>query len=431
MGKLTIQEIAKILVKKNKLTTKEANQFASMMFEIIQQNLNEEGQVKIKGFGTFKMIRVEARESVSVRTGERVLIDSHAKITFTPDATMKELVNKPFSQFDTVILNDGVEFEDIPDEEPEEEQEEVTAPAPMIHQVVDQPVVPEQPVDVETEQQPTEVEPEEQPVEVETEQQPTEVEQEEQPVEVETEQQPTDVELEQQPMETETALPLITDQQYDEREPGIAFDGDEQTGSWNKTVGYVLLTLVLMAASAYVGFWCGKSTDKTTIEEPIVETPQVVPVDSIEIITADSIENLDESAINEPQQEQTQEVKPEAKPAQPAAEVKLGTKPAQPVAEVKPEAKPAQPAAEEESFWKKYEAMDARVRTGAYHIVGTDHEVKVRKGETLSRIARHELGEGMSCYIEVYNDLKPNTPLQEGQIIKIPKLKWKKKRTNN
>ena len=72
--------------------------------------------------------------------------------------------------------------------------------------------------------------------------------------------------------------------------------------------------------------------------------------------------------------------------------------------------------------------MDARVRTGAYHIVGTDHEVTVRKGETLSKIARRELGEGMSCYIEVYNDLKANAELKEGQTIKIPKLKWKKKR---
>ena len=411
MGKLTIQEIAKILVKKNKLRTKEANQFASMMFEVIQQNLHEEGQVKIKGLGTFKMIRVEARESVSVRTGERVLIDSHAKITFTPDAMMKELVNKPFSQFDTVILNDGVEFEDIPDEEPEEEQEEVVDNAPIITTVVEQPVVPEQPVDVESEQQPVGVEPEQQPVEVEPEQQP---------VEVETEQQPTEVESEQQPVETETALPIIEDQQYDEQEPVVAFDGDEQTGSWNKTVGYVLLTLVLMAASAYAGYWCGKNTDKTTVEEPIVETPQVVPVDSIEIITADSIEISEESVVEEPQQEEKKEIKQEVKPTS-----------AQPAAEVKPETKPVQPAAEEEPFWKKYEAMDARVRTGAYHIVGTDHEVKVRKGETLSRIARHELGEGMSCYIEVYNDLKPNTPLQEGQIIKIPKLKWKKKRTNN
>ena len=125
MEKLTIQEIAKILVEKNKLTTKEANQFVATMFDVIQQGLDGDGQVKVKGLGTFKKIQVEARESVSVRTGERVVIDSHAKITFTPDALMKELVNKPFSQFETVILNDGVEFEDIADDLTEEELAEV------------------------------------------------------------------------------------------------------------------------------------------------------------------------------------------------------------------------------------------------------------------------------------------------------------------
>ena len=97
------------------MTVKEANQFAAVVFEVIQEGLDTEGQVKVKGLGTFKKIQVEARESVSVRTGERVMIDSHAKITFTPDALMKELVNKPFSQFETVILNDGVEFEDLAD----------------------------------------------------------------------------------------------------------------------------------------------------------------------------------------------------------------------------------------------------------------------------------------------------------------------------
>ena len=125
MGKLTIQEIAKILVEKNKLTVKEANQFAALVFEVIQEGLDTEGQVKVKGLGTFKKIQVEARESVSVRTGERVMIDSHAKITFTPDALMKELVNKPFSQFETVILNDGVEFEDLADDLTEEELSEL------------------------------------------------------------------------------------------------------------------------------------------------------------------------------------------------------------------------------------------------------------------------------------------------------------------
>lgn len=112
MEKLTLSDITTVLVKKNKLSAKEAEAFVSAIFDVIRQGLETDQQVKVRGLGTFKIIGVEARSSVNVNTGERVLIDGHSKITFTPDNTMKELVNKPFSQFETVILNEGVEFED-------------------------------------------------------------------------------------------------------------------------------------------------------------------------------------------------------------------------------------------------------------------------------------------------------------------------------
>ena len=320
MGKLTIQEIAKILVEKNKLSAKEASQFAATMFEIIQQQLDSEELVKVKGLGTFKTIRVEPRESVSVRTGERVMIESHSKVTFTPDATMKELVNKPFSQFETVVLNDGVEFEDTPVEETPVSFEESAHAQPLME--------------------------------------------------------------------------VVENSEEKEEEIVMQEEDDEENSSWKKPLCYGLLTLALMAGSAYGGYWYGKTTAVATIETPIEEVQEVVVEDSVEVIDADSVEVIEEQVVAE----------------LPAPEPKV------------------EPATEEEPFWKKYEAMDARVRTGAYHIVGTDHEVTVRKGETLSKIARRELGEGMSCYIEVYNDLKANAELKEGQTIKIPKLKWKKKR---
>ena len=136
MGKSTIQEIAKILVEKNGLSQRDANKFSTEMFSIIQQHLEQDDQVKVKGLGTFKIIQVEARESVSVRTGERVMIDGHEKVSFTPDAVMKELVNRPFSQFETVVLNDGVKFEDMPDDAPEEEtvKEEPAIEEPAIEE---------------------------------------------------------------------------------------------------------------------------------------------------------------------------------------------------------------------------------------------------------------------------------------------------------
>ena len=130
MAKLTIQEVAKVLIEKNGLAPKEATRFASEFFAVILQHLQDDEQVKVKGLGTFKIISVDARESVSVRTGERVMIDSHSKVTFTPDTLMKELVNKPFSQFETVVLNEGVEFDDM--ETPAEAEPTVAAEEPMV-----------------------------------------------------------------------------------------------------------------------------------------------------------------------------------------------------------------------------------------------------------------------------------------------------------
>ena len=371
MEKLTIQEIAKILVEKNKLTTKEANQFVATMFDVIQQGLDGDGQVKVKGLGTFKKIQVEARESVSVRTGERVVIDSHAKITFTPDALMKELVNKPFSQFETVILNDGVEFEDIADDLTEEELAEVDL-MENAEEETPTPVTEEPKVVTETLEAVVE--------------------------ESKSVAQPL-MEIVDDTSEQEAETPVTEEEENDD-------DEEEEGGSWKKTIGYVFLTLLLMAASAYAGYWYGQQhTVKNVVDTEDVEEV----VDSIEVIEVDSVDTLDLPSAEQPVTNQLSEESPVAEQPQPKEEPE--------------QAKPA-----EEPFWKKYEAMDVRVRTGAYHIVGTDHEVKVRKGDTLSKIARRELGEGMSCYIEVYNGLKGNSELKEGQVIKIPKLKWKKKR---
>ena len=121
MGKVTIQEIASKLIAQNGLSKKEATLFINMMFETIREALERDKMVKVKGLGTFKIIDVESRESVNVNTGERVLIEGHNKITFTPDALMKELVNKPFSQFETVVLNEGVDFKETKEEEAAEE----------------------------------------------------------------------------------------------------------------------------------------------------------------------------------------------------------------------------------------------------------------------------------------------------------------------
>ena len=113
MAKTALQLIADTVAKKHKITVKEAEKFVSAMFDIMNEGLKTDKLVKVKGLGTFKVQAVKPRESVNVNTGERVLIEGHDKVSFTPDATMKELVNKPFAQFETVVLNDGVDFTDI------------------------------------------------------------------------------------------------------------------------------------------------------------------------------------------------------------------------------------------------------------------------------------------------------------------------------
>ena len=113
MGKYSITQLATILVKKNGISNDEALKFVTAIFDIVKEGLETDKLVKIKGFGTFKIIDVDPRESVNVNTGERVLINGHQKITFTPDSVMKEMVNRPFAQFETVVLYDGVDFSDI------------------------------------------------------------------------------------------------------------------------------------------------------------------------------------------------------------------------------------------------------------------------------------------------------------------------------
>lgn len=113
MAKTALQLIADTVAKRHKITVKDAEKFVSAMFDVMNEGLKTDKLVKVKGLGTFKVQAVKPRESVNVNTGERVLIEGHDKVSFTPDATMKELVNKPFAQFETVVLNDGVDFTDI------------------------------------------------------------------------------------------------------------------------------------------------------------------------------------------------------------------------------------------------------------------------------------------------------------------------------
>lgn len=113
MDKLFLQDLADGLARRKSISKKDADAFVRNVFDIIGQNLLTDQLVKVKGLGTFKMITVDSRESINVNTGERIIIDSHTKITFTPDAILRDRVNRPFADFDTVVLNDDTKTEDM------------------------------------------------------------------------------------------------------------------------------------------------------------------------------------------------------------------------------------------------------------------------------------------------------------------------------
>jgi len=118
--KIYIQDIINIVAEKHSLTKKDAETFVKALFELIEESLEKDEIVKIKGLGTFKLIKVENRESVDVNTGERFQIKGHTKVSFIPDSSVRELINKPFSHFETVILNENTNFDDLATEQEEQ-----------------------------------------------------------------------------------------------------------------------------------------------------------------------------------------------------------------------------------------------------------------------------------------------------------------------
>ena len=386
MNKLTLNNIAKVLVEKNGLEPKEAMTFTTAMFDLIHDRLNEEGIVKVKGLGTFKMIRVEARESINVRTGERVLIDSHAKITFTPDAVMKELVNKPFSQFETVVLNDDVEFTDMKSEETTDETNNSEQSESLVD-VVSEGGTPE-PAPEPAPEPVAEVAPEPAPVVA------------PEPV-AEVAPEPTPVVAPEPTREVPEPTVPSADEESEENTSAVqtCYEEDEEESHWHRNIGWAFLVLVLMAASAVGGYLYG--VGQIPSQTAMADTVSAVKVNPV----------VTDTLVNDSLKADSVAVKTEAKHEDKAA------------SEEQPQEKTSQ------NLHDKYAEMDARVRTGAYKITGLDREVKVRAGDNLKRIARRELGsDDMVCYIEVFNKMNASAELKEGQTIKIPALKLKKKK---
>ena len=382
MSKLNIYDLCSVLTSKNGLDDKESHRFIKAIFDVIQEGLDEDKIVKVKGLGTFKIIEVDDRESINVNTGERVLIEGHSKLTFTPDSVMKEIVNKPFSQFETVILNEGVDFpepvveepavEDIIADEPAEDKEIIVEPQ-IDNNVAEQSVEEEPVAEKNVAEEPVAEEP-----------------------------------VAEEPVAGDSVVEFTDDN--DNVQSGEENSVEEsvfETSNNNSILRWILsgvAVLLLILGAAYGGYLYGRyelseeiaykqmKADLKTAEITTKKAQVAIKKDSVaqEVdatkIGAMSIDNKDESANDEAKTETAK------------------------------------------TSSDKYEDMDIRVRTGAYRIIGEDRTVKAKAGQTVEDIATKLLGPGMSCYVEVYNGLDGKATLKEGQTIKIPKLELKKRR---
>lgn len=304
----TIKDIAKLLVEKHKMTMGVADDFLQNMVEVINEGLLQDRIVKIKGFGTFKLQEVKERSSVNVNTGERVVIAAHDKITFTPDAVMRDLINKPFAQFETVIIDGN----DTSAPKKEEEKVEEKVEEKPVEKVAETPVVKEEP----------------------------------QPIE--------EPKVEEEPQE----------------EPQ-----EEETSSKLK---YIVAGIICAVILCVVGYFVSTKMGDT-------QTPQNVEVAKAQPKeTEKEVQDTLQANVQEPQNvEKAQDVQDD---------------------------------------FDKYN-KDARVKYGAYSIVGIDTIVTVYKGQTLKGISKAYLGPGMECYVEAFNETKE---VKAGDKVRIPKLKVKK-----
>ena len=497
MAKVT--DFAEELSKRYEIKPEEASDFIGLMFEVLMDELDApDKQVKIKGLGTFKVTSVGARASVDVYTGERIILEGRNKISFTPEVLLRDRVNRPFVQFETVVLNDGVDFSDI-DREFEENSKQVVeedAKDEAIEENGDEDTEEEtlepDSVEPETEESETTVEPE--TVDRETEEPETTVEPE--TVDRETEEPETTVEPETVDQKTEepetTVEPETVDQETEDSEPvePEAVDSDVleadtdnselntdnsqlETGNskqetdnseletdepaleslvsvgckqrnprlmyWLSTASFVLLVCIgigmyflyrqIEEKNRAIEQLQSRLTVHAATVKDADDKPKSVPVDTVQ--KKQSEEQLASAETKEtkvlPNEKAVAAGKAESS-AKPELSDKAGSasKPAVSVKDKAADKKtPASYSSRPTVTAPSDYNYDVRIRTGAYIIVGTDRVVTVKSGQTLASISKANLGPGMECYVEVYNNRKQ---VKAGDKIKIPKLKLKKLR---
>ena len=482
MSKFSLNTLGKLLADKSGLSQVEAELFIRKMFDVCNQGLDADKQVKIKWLGTFKIQATKDRESINVNTGERFTIEGRDKLTFTPDNILKEIVNKPFAQFETVVVNDGVDFDEI-DEKFGEEQPEA-APAQVIDFLDEEETATPNPevvvIGSEKEKDKDKEEEDELAKQIAIEQAKLErlkqakleqerieqerIEQErleQERIEKERlEQERLEQErIEQERLEQErleqakqqqalkaSAQPAVpvsdeTEEEEDEEE-------EESSNSHHIVIPRYLVVAVCLIVVALIGgigwfaFNYGQMTaqrdhlamqlnqyhqkpaKKATTNAAVAPLSQEQKLrqkaieDSIRMAkTAEAVKLAEQSDEGSANAEDSKQAEAKAK-AEAAAKAKAEAK-----EKAKEKAKAEEKAASQIAS-SQYD-KDARVRTGAYRIIGVAQTVTVGAGQTIEQISTRYLGSGMECYVEALNG---TSTVKAGQKIKIPKLELKKKK---
>lgn len=430
-----VNDFARELSEKYGLSLGDASDFVCTMFDVVKEELDgADSSVKIKGFGTFKVSAVGARASVDVNTGERIIIDGRNKISFTPEVLLRDRVNRPFVQFETVVLNDGVDFSEI-DEESEEELDSVievesqdvqlspTAPTGLS---TDQPAPAEQPQGVQL--SPTA--PTSQPTDLSANQQsPSEtaskvVNTEEHRDMARRLMTPKTETVEEDSEESDDKTTATAPEADDE---GIVIGGCRQRSPRIMYVLTIASFLILVSLGIGMYFLYQRIEEKNHVIDRLESRlyAQQATAEAVEpqsaIAVQDTIASKD--SLHAAELRAAEKHVAEKLAAEKAKQHKKNSIAAAKSTQAsKTSAGKSAPTAAATATTPSDYNYDTRVRTGAYIIVGVAKTVTVQSGQTLASISKAYLGEGMECYVEVLNN---RHSVKAGEKLKIPQLKLK------
>ena len=409
-----VNDFARELSEKYGLSLGDASDFVSAMFDVVKEELDgADSSVKIKGFGTFKVSAVGARASVDVNTGERIIIDGRNKISFTPEVLLRDRVNRPFVQFETVVLNDGVDFSEI-DEESEEELDSVSETEPQGVQL-SLTVPTSQPTDQSTDQPA----PAEQAQGVQLSPTAPTSQSTDHYSSSETASKAVNTEehrdMARRLMTPKTETIEEDSEELDDKTTATAPEADDEgivIGGCRQRSPRIMYVLTIASFIILVSLGIGMYFLYQRIEEKNhvidrLESRLYAQQEAAERADAQPAVAVKDTIVSNDSLRAAEKAKKDSIAASKSA------------VEAKASQSSAAPSTATTPSDYNY---DTRVRTGAYIIVGVAKTVTVQPGQTLASISKAYLGEGMECYVEVLNN---RHSVKAGEKLKIPQLKLK------